>query len=88
MQQDFAEFNFHDHTLIPANDSQNISETSNSDYGLSSASTEKKTSSEKIKDFLKTGIIKKLKETYQKNKRLAYRETWHTRHKECHEFLL
>ena len=31
IHQDLAEFNFHDENLIAANESQNISETSNSD---------------------------------------------------------
>ena len=52
MHQHLAEWNFLDDTLIGVNESQNISEMSNSDQSFSSASTEKKTSHEKMKDFL------------------------------------
>ena len=41
MHQHLTELNFLDNTLIGANESRNVSETSDSDQSLSSASTEK-----------------------------------------------
>ena len=76
MHKHLAEWNILDDTLIGANESQNISEMSNSGQSFSSASTEKKTSHEKMEDFLenKKKIWKKLKGSYQKNKKLEHQE--------------
>ena len=64
MHQHLA-LNFHDDTLTTANESQNISETSNSDQSLSSTSTKKLC--EKMKDLLENRRNKKLRGSYQKN---------------------
>ena len=56
MHQHLA-LNFHDDTLTTANESQNISETSNSHQSLSSASTNKLC--EKMKDLLENRRNKK-----------------------------
>ena len=70
MHQHLTLLNFHDHTLIAANESQNISETSNSDQSLSSAST----SREKMKDFLENRHNKKIERKLSKEQKVATSE--------------
>ena len=77
-----CELNFHDDALAAANESQNISETSNSDQNLSSASTKKTKLRKKMKGFLKNRPNKKFKGSYEKNKKLehqrskSFRKNW------------
>ena len=70
-----SELNFHDDTLAAANESQNISETSNSDQNLSSASTKKTNLRKKMKGFLKNRPNKKFKGSYEKNKKLEHQRS-------------
>ena len=70
MHQHLTLLNFHDHTLIAANESQNISETSNSDQSLSSAST----SREKMKDFLENRHNKKIERKLSKEQKVTTSE--------------
>ena len=70
-----SELNFHDDTLAAANESQNISETSNSDQNLSSASTKKTKLRKKMKGFLKNRPNKIFKGSYEKNKKLEHQRS-------------
>ena len=78
MHQHLTELNFLDNTLIGANESRNVSETSDSDQSFSSASTEKNINWIN-KRFLRKQLKrkckkKKMKGSYQKNKKLEHQE--------------
>ena len=70
-----SELNFHDDTLAAANENQDTSETSSSDHPFKCINRPKKTSHKKMKDFTENMYLKKLKGSYQKNKKVEHQRS-------------